>query len=537
MDRAWGTGLEGRRIADLGDGTYRNPVLAGDFPDPTVLKDGADYYLTTSSFDASPGLLIHHSRDLVNWAPLTFALPRPLTTVFAVDLVKHGGRYFIYIPFIPSPWAPEFGSAPRIFVISADRIEGPWSEPVDLGITGAIDPGHVVGEDGKRYLFLNGVRRVRLTDDGLATDGPVEHVYDGWRYPDDWVIEAYALEGPKLFRRGDWFYLVSAVGGTAGPPTSHMVTVARSRSVHGPWEDDPANPVVRTAQRGRGVVVARPRDRGRRTGRRLVAGVPRLRERLPDARPAGAARAGRVDRGRLDAGDGRRPVRPDPQAVASRPGRDRRMPLSDRARPAALGPQWTFYAPGPRRGGPASGSRAARCAWPGREPSPSDASPLTVPAGDRAYEVEVTVSGVEPGAHGGLLLFFNRALYLGMGWDGDDDDYVQRGPPQPLPGAGHAFGRAASAYQERPAHRDVLPQRRRHGLDPARRAVRDERLQRQHGERLAQPAPGALRRRARRRDLQRLPLSRRGLSPHPAVTDAAWGWPMDSPLPGSKNCR
>lgn len=138
MDRAWGTGLEGQRIADLGEGTYRNPVLAGDFPDPAVLKDGADYYLTTSSFDASPGLLIHHSRDLVNWAPLTFALPRPLTTVFAVDLVKHGGRYFIYIPFIPSPWAPEFGSAPRIFVISADRIEGPWSDPVDLGITGAV---------------------------------------------------------------------------------------------------------------------------------------------------------------------------------------------------------------------------------------------------------------------------------------------------------------------------------------------------------------------------------------------------------------
>ena len=243
---AWGTGLEGRRIADLGDGTYRNPVLAGDFPDPTVLKDGADYYLTTSSFDASPGLLIHHSRDLVDWAPLTFALPRPLTTVFAVDLVKHDGRYFIYIPFIPSPWAPEFGSAPRIFVIHADRIAGPWSEPVGLGITDAIDPGHVTGEDGKRYLFLNGVRRVRLTDDGLAADGPAEHVYDGWRYPDDWVTEAYALEGPKLFRRGEWFYLVSAVGGTAGPPTSHMVTVARSRSVHGPWEDDPANPVVRT---------------------------------------------------------------------------------------------------------------------------------------------------------------------------------------------------------------------------------------------------------------------------------------------------
>ena len=92
---------------------------------------------------------------------------------------------------------------------------GPWSEPVDLGIRGRIDPGHVVGEDGERYLFLSAGYRVRLTPDGLATAGPVEKVYDGWKYPDDWVTEAYALEGPKMLRRGDWFYMVSAVGGTA----------------------------------------------------------------------------------------------------------------------------------------------------------------------------------------------------------------------------------------------------------------------------------------------------------------------------------
>jgi xylan 1,4-beta-xylosidase len=415
-NQLWGTGGEGRRIADLGDGTYRNPVLAGDFPDPTVLKDGTDYYLTTSSFDASPGLLIHHSRDLVNWSSLTFALPRPLTTVFAVDLVKHQGRYFIYIPFIPSSWAPEFGPVPRIFAIHADRITGPWSEPVDLGITGAIDPGHVVGEDGKRYLFLNGVRRVRLTGDGLATDGPVEHAYDGWRYPDDWVTEAYALEGPKLFRRGEWFYLVSAVGGTSGPPTSHMVTVARSRSVHGPWDNDPANPVVRTRSaqeawwsRGHATAVEGPNgdwwlvyhgyEHGFRTLGRQVLLEP----------------VEWTDDGwfRATGGDLSHPIRKPADLPGQRPG----MPLSDRLAGPALGPQWTFYAPARDEADRIRfADGALRLA--GKGTDPSDASPLTVPAGDRAYEVEVTVCRVEPGALCGLLLFFNRVLYLGMGWNG-----------------------------------------------------------------------------------------------------------------------
>ena len=415
-NEAWGTGPDGRRIADRGDGTYRNPVLSGDFPDPTVLRDGPDYYLTTSSFDAAPGLLIHHSQDLVNWTPLTFALPRPLTTVFAVDLVKHAGRYFIYIPFVPSPWAPEFGTSTRIFVIHADRVTGPWSEPVDLGITDAIDPGHVVGEDGRRYLFLNGVRRVRLTGDGLATDGPVEHVYDGWRYPDDWVTEAYALEGPKLFRRGDWFYLVSAVGGTAGPPTGHMVTVARSRSVHGPWADDPANPVVRTRSaqeawwsRGHATAVEGPAGgwwlvyHGYENGFRTLG-----RQVLLE--PAEWTEDGWL---RATGGDLSAPIRKPASPAAPGP----RMPLSDPLTGPALGPQWAFYAPARDEADRIRfAGGALRLAGQGTDPS--DASPLTVPAGDHAYEVEVTLSAIEPGAQGGLLLFFNRALFLGLGWDG-----------------------------------------------------------------------------------------------------------------------
>ena len=244
---------------------FTNPVLAGDRPDPAVIRVGDEYWMTYSSFQAAPGLPLYRSTDLVNWTFEGSALPQPLGNTFAVDIAEHDGRFFVYIPFIPTPWSDL--TEPSIFVIHAPSMRGPWSEPIDLGIRGAIDPGHVVGEDGKRYLFVNGVRMVELADDGLATIGELEHVYDGWRYPDHWVTEAYALEGPKLFRRRDWFYLVSAVGGTAGPPTGHMVIVARSRSVHGPWENHPGNPIARTQDaserwwsRGHATILRGPAD-------------------------------------------------------------------------------------------------------------------------------------------------------------------------------------------------------------------------------------------------------------------------------------
>jgi len=236
---SWGVGVEGQRRADLGDGTYLNPIVAGDHPDPTILKDGADYYMTFSSFYAYPGVVIWRSRDLLNWSPITTALTKPIGSVWAMDLIRHQGRYYIYIPATPD-------NRQTVFVIWADAIAGPWSDPIDLMLDGCIDPGHAVGEDGKRYLFVNGIRRVRLTDDGLATDGPLVHAYSPWAYPKDWVVEMVASEGPKLLRHGDWFYLISAVGGTSGPPTSHMVIAARSRSILGPWEQCPHNPIVRT---------------------------------------------------------------------------------------------------------------------------------------------------------------------------------------------------------------------------------------------------------------------------------------------------
>ena len=373
--------------------------------------------------------------------------------------------------------------------------------PVDLGITGAIDPGHVVGEDGKRYLFLNGVRRVRLSaTTAWPTDGPVEHVYDGWRYPDDWVTEAYALEGPKLFRRGEWFYLVSAVGGTAGPPTSHMVTVARSRSVHGPWENDAREP-------GRRARAARTRRGGRAVTRRrwrgptATGGSSTTATRTASARSAARCCSNRSS-GRMTAGSGRRAAtcrRPIRKPAASGRGPPPGMPLSDRLAGPALGPQWAFYAPAPRARRAASGSTAARCAWPGRERTRSDASPLTVPAGDRAYEVEVTRRRRRGRRARRAAAVLQPRAVPRHGLGRRHHDHVQRRSPQPLRGAGRR-PRDALHLRIGNDHHIVtfFHSADGDGLDPARRALRDQRLQRQHGERPAQPAPGAVRRRPRR---------------------------------------
>ena len=95
-DSSRGSGRQ--RKADQGNGLYLNPVLSGDRPDPSVLKLGRDYYLVTSSFQSVPGLLIWHSKDLVNWEPVGPALRQYVGSVYAPDLVFHEGRFFVYFP-------------------------------------------------------------------------------------------------------------------------------------------------------------------------------------------------------------------------------------------------------------------------------------------------------------------------------------------------------------------------------------------------------------------------------------------------------
>lgn len=238
-DPPYRRGFDNQRIPDLGNGKFLNPLISGDRPDPAILKDGEDYYVTFSTFDAYPGLTIWHSRDLVNWRPLNAALTRNIGSVWAPGLHKDRGRFLLYIPVKAQPMND-------IFVSWAEAIEGPWSDPVPLGLPDHIDPCHAVAEDGSRWLFLSGGDRVRLSGDNLSLAGEVEHVYDPWRYPDDWIVEGFSPEGPKIHRMGGWYYMLTAVGGTAGPPTGHMVIAARAKSLHGPWEHHPDNPIVRT---------------------------------------------------------------------------------------------------------------------------------------------------------------------------------------------------------------------------------------------------------------------------------------------------
>jgi xylan 1,4-beta-xylosidase len=223
-------------INKKGNQYYENPIFAGDYPDPSILRDGDNYYIVHSSFEYYPGLLIWHSKDLVNWTPVTHALYKNVGSVWAPDLVKYKNKYYIYFPVNNTN-----------YVVTANSIQGPWSDPVDLKI-GNIDPGHFTDDHGKRYLYFSNGGYVPLADDGLSVIGELKTTYSGWPIPREWVIECFCLEGPKIIKRGNYYYLTVAEGGTAGPPTSHMVISARAKSPFGPWENSPYNPIMRTKE-------------------------------------------------------------------------------------------------------------------------------------------------------------------------------------------------------------------------------------------------------------------------------------------------
>lgn len=232
-------------------GSYRNPVLPGFQPDPSIVKVGSEFYLVTSTFSWFPGLPIYHSTDLVNWRLVGNAIDRPgqmdfsrLGTnrgLFAPTIEHHGGRFWIVNTCI------ECGGN---YVITADRPEGPWSDPVWLGF-GGIDPSLVFGTDGRAWIVSNdappgeplyeGHRAIWLQEFDPAAmrmkPGRTLLVNGGLDIKDKPVW----AEGPHIYKVGEWFYLTAAEGGTA---ERHSQTIYRSRSIEGPYEPGPANPIL-----------------------------------------------------------------------------------------------------------------------------------------------------------------------------------------------------------------------------------------------------------------------------------------------------
>ncbi len=232
-----------------------NPILPGFNPDPCLCRKGEDYYLAVSTFEWFPGVPIYHSRDLKHWELYTHILTDDET----VDLKK--------LPSAKGIWAPcltycrqedrfylVYGVMNSMnaryfdvdnFLITASDLRGPWSKPVYLHSAG-FDASLLHDDDGRKYVVsLQWETRVNYEKPGvicLVEYDPERREIVGypkciWRGGTD----RGCIEAPHLTKRGDWYYLMCAEGGTG---YNHCVTMSRSRSVWGPYEGDPENPIV-----------------------------------------------------------------------------------------------------------------------------------------------------------------------------------------------------------------------------------------------------------------------------------------------------
>lgn len=225
-------------VSDEGNGMYRNPVLHADYSDPDVCAVGEDYFLTASSFNCTPGLPILHSKDLVNWKIVNYALKKvePVEYynearhgkgVWAPSIRFHGGMYYIY-------WGdPDFG----IFMVKTRDPYGEWDDPVLVKAgKGMIDPCPLWDDDGRVYLAhawagsrakFNSVLTVcELNKEGTAVISDPVLVFDG----NDGVN--HTIEGAKFYKRNGFYYLFAPAGGVV----SGWQLVMRSKDVYGPYE-------------------------------------------------------------------------------------------------------------------------------------------------------------------------------------------------------------------------------------------------------------------------------------------------------------
>jgi len=230
-----------------------NPVIKGFNPDPSILRVGDDYYLATSTFQWFPGVQIFHSRDLANWHLIDHALKDQMRLnlvgvpdsggVWAPSLSWHDGLFHLAYTIVRTCAPGRAFKDTLNYLITAKNIHGPWSEPVFLNSSG-FDPSLFHDDDGRTWLvnMLWDYRRQRIERfqgiilqeyDPLARrlHGPITNI----------LRKSILIEGPNLYKRNGWYYLMVAEGGTG---FEHAISIARSRSITGPYEPDPQPQVL-----------------------------------------------------------------------------------------------------------------------------------------------------------------------------------------------------------------------------------------------------------------------------------------------------
>ncbi|MFI0731397.1 glycoside hydrolase family 43 protein [Streptomyces sp. NPDC021225] len=233
-------------------GHIRNPVLPGFHPDPSIVRVGADYFLATSTFEWFPGVPVHRSTDLVHWEPAGHILDRAdlldlrgipdSAGVWAPSLSYHDGRFWLVYSIVRTIGHP-YKDVDN-YLVTAPDISGPWSEPVFLNSSG-FDPSLFHDEDGRTWL-LNIQWDPR--DGHPAFAGILLQEYDPGKQaligaPRTILTHEVLIEGPNVYRRDGWYYLMLAEGGTGW---NHGILMARSRELAGPYELDPAGSLMTT---------------------------------------------------------------------------------------------------------------------------------------------------------------------------------------------------------------------------------------------------------------------------------------------------
>ena len=229
----------------------QNPILRGFNPDPSIVRVGQDYYIATSTFEWFPGIQIHHSTDLSNWALIS----RPLDSkdlldmkgvpdscgVWAPCLSHDNGKFYLVYTNVKSfdgPWK----DTPN-FLATADDIYGPWSDPILLASYG-FDGSLFHDSDGRKWYlsltvdhrrskFFGGIVIQEFSEKEGRLVGPVVNIFEG--------TSLGITEGPHLYKRDGYYYLVTAEGGTE---YGHAVSIARSKDIFGPYEIHPNNPLI-----------------------------------------------------------------------------------------------------------------------------------------------------------------------------------------------------------------------------------------------------------------------------------------------------